>query len=281
VSAELTARRRIAGRHLLTAGAEVRHQVVGDQTSEDNTGTIVDVRQPETMTGVYIQDEVRLAPWLIVNVGLRADRHPAFGTRTSPRVGAVLLPRPATSIKLLYGSAFRAPNPYERYYYRSMAERSLGPETIHNTEVVWEESLSTRVRTVLTAFKYRTDNTIEQGAIDTAWGPDIYFRNMAGVDSAGIEADVEISLQRGFTARASHTFAHTTDIETGAAVSNSPRHVAKFGIQVPIGGAFISLDSQYIGERLTLGGEALPGFFLPNLTVTTPDSRRLDLSVSV
>jgi Response regulator receiver domain len=55
------------------------------------------------MFGAYVQDEVRVFPWLLVNAGARVDRYPSFGSCATPRIGVVLLPRPQTAIKLLHG----------------------------------------------------------------------------------------------------------------------------------------------------------------------------------
>jgi outer membrane receptor for ferrienterochelin and colicins len=141
-SGEMTLRRRFAKAHLVTVGTEVRQQLHSRITAEDNTGLLVDIHRHGTILGAYVQDEIRVTRWLLLNAGARLDRYPTFGTRATPRIGAVVLPRPQTAIKVLYGIAFRAPNPYEAYYYNSMSDRTLDPEVVQNTEVVWEEYIS-------------------------------------------------------------------------------------------------------------------------------------------
>jgi outer membrane receptor protein involved in Fe transport len=227
---------------------------------------------------------MRVRPWLILSAGARLDRYPTFGARTTPRAAAVLLPRQQTSIKMLYARAFRAPNPYELNYYASMRDGSftLGPETVQSTELVWEEYFSSRVRTAVTAFRYDAENIIEQRSLVGGDGiDDLYFLNSGGVLGKGIEAEIETKLPAGFSARFSQTYAQAEDHLTGAQYSNSPRHLSKVGVQIPIRSLYLGVEGQYVGARLTLQGEPVDGFFLPNITLTSPFGRRLDLSLSV
>jgi iron complex outermembrane receptor protein len=64
-------------------------------------------------------------------------------------------------------------------------------------------------------------------------------------------------------------------------VSNSPRHLSKVGLQVPIASFFVGIEGQYVGKRLTLSGESLPGFFVPNVTLSSPAAHRLELTLGV
>jgi outer membrane receptor for ferrienterochelin and colicins len=280
-SGEITLQRRFAGAHLVTAGTEVRRQLQSHMSAEDNSGVLVDVNRPGTTFGVYVQDEMRVFPWLLLNAGARVDRDPTFGSRATPRVGVVFLPRRQTAIKVLHGRAFRAPNIYELYYYSAQQGRTVEPENVRNTEAVWEEYISSRVRTAVTAFQYRADRIIEQSSIETDSGPEIYFRNAGGVDGAGVEAEVEVKLARGLAGRFSHAYVRAHDAVSHARASNAPRHLSKLGVQFPMASFFVGIEGQYVGERLTLAGEPLAGFFLPNVTLTSPAARRVELSVGV
>lgn len=215
---------------------------------------------------------------MLLNAGARVDRYPTFGSRATPRAGLVLLPRPQTAIKLLHGRAFRAPNAYEMFYYTEMADRTLQPEKVQNTEVVWEEYISTRVRTAVTAFRYDASNIIEQAATET---DDLYFTNVGGVEGSGLEAEVEVKLARGLSSRFSHAYTRALNAVSRAPMSNSPRHLSKLGVQIPVATFFVGFEGQYVGERLTLGGETLDAFFTPNLTLTSPAGQRIGFTVGV
>ncbi|MDP3718953.1 MAG: TonB-dependent receptor [Acidobacteriota bacterium] len=280
VTGELTARRQAGRMHMVSAGVEVRRDLQNRQTAHDGSSQYLDVDVPATKLGLYVQDEMRPASWLLLNAGLRVDRFSDFGTHVTPRAGLVLLPRPQTAVKVLYGRAFRAPNPYERYYYTAQAARGLllRPEQIRSTELVWEESLSAKVRLTMTAFDYDMQRIIEQRATDVE---DIFFENAGRIRGRGIEAEIEARFDNGIVARASHTFARVRDHERDEATSNSPQHMSTVSLQVPLSRVVVAVEGQRVGERLDLSGVPVSGFFAPNLTVTTPASQRIGFSLSV
>lgn len=283
LTGEATVRRRFRRRHLFTAGTEVRWHFRNDMGAGDKYETAVDVHQPRLLVGGYVQDEVRVFPWLIVNAGLRVDRYPSFGTNVTPRLAGVILPRPETSIKLLHGRAFRAPNTFELFYYPlgSASGQMLQPETVHSTEAVWEEYISSRVRASLTVFTYRADHLVEQRSLETGIGDDLYFVNGGVVEGKGAEAEVEAKLPRGINASFGHTYASVRDVVNARPFSNSPRHLSKLGVQVPIADFFLGVEGQYVGKRLSLAGEPVAGAFVPNVTLTSPAGRRLDVSIGL
>ncbi len=73
---------------------------------------VLDSHRSSTQHAVYVQDEIKLARWFIVNAGLRYDGYEEF-VRVTPRAALIVLPSSTQSLKYLYGSAFRAPNEYE------------------------------------------------------------------------------------------------------------------------------------------------------------------------
>ena len=280
VTGELTARRRFGRRHLFTAGAEVRRDLENRQAASDDTGQYLNINVPGTKAGVYLQDEIRPTAWLLLNAGLRLDRFSDFGTRTTPRAGIVLLPRPRTAIKLLYGRAFRAPNPYERYYYTSESGRGLElrPEQIQSSELVWEESLTKHIRLTATAFSYDVEQIIEQRATDPS---DIYFENAGSTRGRGFEAEVESRFDNGMMARASHTFARVHDHDGGQQVSNSPHNLTMVSFQAPVSRLIVAVEGQYVGERLSLDGSTVGGFFAPTITISSATDSPLGFGLSI
>lgn len=281
LTGELTARRRVARRHVVTAGAEVRYQIRNNQFYEDGDGEVIEIQAPGTSLGVYVQDEVRFRPWLLGTIGGRVDRIPGYGLYATPRAGLVVLPRERTALKFVYGRAFRAPNAYELYYYQSEdSGPPLEPEQMRSSEVVWEESLSAHVRTVVTAFAFKANGIIEQRE-DPEANAILYFENRTDLRGVGVEAELEARLPNGLTARVSHTFSRLRDQVTNEKLSNSPVQLSKLAVQIPLARLFLSVEGQYIGERLTLDGGSIPGFFAPNVTLTSPLGRRVGFTLSI
>lgn len=283
LTAELTARRRFGRRHMLTAGTEVRRQVHNHQWGRDAIyGLQLDVEAPSTSVAAYVQDEMRLAPWLIATGGLRIDRLSSYGQHVTPRAALVVLPRGGMALKLLHGRAFRAPNAYELYYYQAMREsgRTLRPEQIVSNEVVWEQSFKQRMRATVALFKYSVDGLIEQRNNAVAAGDvDLYFANGDGLRANGVEVELESRFVNGVVASVSHTYARVRHSSSGERMSNSPSQLSKVAVQVPAGPVAVSMEGSFVGSRLTLGGERLDGFFAPNVTITSSQRRRLGFMI--
>jgi iron complex outermembrane receptor protein len=279
ITGDVTVSRRLGRNHHFTAGGEVRRHFQNDTVGRDAYETLTEIHRPMTIVGAYAQDEVRIFPWLLVNGGLRVDRYPDLGANVTPRGALVLLPRARTAVKLLHGRAFRAPTAYEQFYYPGTLQRGgLEPEQVHSTELVWEEQLSGRVRAALTAFTYQAEGIIEQRSTPTAGLDDIYYVNAGRVEGKGLEAEVEAKLPHGVNAQLAHSVTAVQDGVSAARFSNSPRHLSNFGLQVPVAEFHVSVQGQFVGERLTLRSQVIPSYLTANVTVTSPERRRLSLS---
>ena len=155
------ATRPLPGRQTLTLGGEFVDNVDQNQwgaypfPSADNF--VLD--QSSRQGAAYVQDEIRLRPWLLVNGGLRHDRFSEFN-RTTPRGAVIVMPSSNHSLKYLYGRAFRAPNAYELYYYRD-ASAYLQPESIDTHEWVWEAYFGERVRTAVSTYRYKASQLVD------------------------------------------------------------------------------------------------------------------------
>jgi outer membrane receptor for ferrienterochelin and colicins len=279
LSGEIGVRRKFGQAHLVSTGTEILGHVKNDLVATDGAATILDVHNPATTWAVYAQDEFKPTRWLILSGGVRFDQSEDFGNRATPRLGVVVMPTQRTTVKFLHGRAFRAPNNYEREYYTLMrkAGRTLRPESIQSSELVWEEYLSSWLRTSVTGFHYQIDDVIEQRTEPTAG--EIYFANSAGISGRGLEFEVEAK-GRGISGSWNHSYVRTRDTGDNR-VSNSPSHLSKFQVDFSVSSLEVAAGLQYLGSRDVLSGERLGPVLIPNLTVTMPVNRRLELSASV
>lgn len=133
-------------RHSLTAGLEYRNNLRQNQWAVDETGVVLDDRRRSETAAVYVEDEVRIHRRVLLNAGLRWDRYfDTFGGTLNPRLGLIVSPYEGAALKLLYGRAFRAPNPFELYYYGQIEPSAgLKPERIVTHELVWEQRVNPR-----------------------------------------------------------------------------------------------------------------------------------------
>ena len=103
-------------------------------------------------SGAYFQLQYSLSKKVRITAGARYDVNSRYGESFNPRAGFVYRPAENTTIKLLYGTAFRAPSPSETYsqygsfittdsgrtyhsYFLHLPNPGLKPITSHNAEL--------------------------------------------------------------------------------------------------------------------------------------------------
>jgi outer membrane receptor for ferrienterochelin and colicins len=178
--------------------------------------------------------------------------------------------RPSTTLKFLYGRAFRAPNVYELYYddggLSQKANPNLNAESIQTYEIALENSFHNRLRTAASIYRYGIDNLITQ-MTDPSDGLEV-FRNLDRVKAEGIEVEVEGSFARFLEGRMSYALQRSEDAGTGALLTNSPRHLAKANLTVPFRDDkfMASVEAQHTSSRDTLSGQSADGFTVVNFT---------------
>ncbi len=275
----------MGGRHTVAVGAEFRENLRQEQLAYDDTVprnyTVVDEHTSRTLA-LYAQGEFRLHPRLVFNAGLRYDGYfDSFGGTLNPRLGLIYNPQERTTVKLLYGQAFRAPNAYERYYYSNQHLVDLIPEKIHTYEFTADHYFTQRFRLGASAFRYNVSKLITQVA--TPEGA-IYFSNLNRAESTGLELEMEGKYASGLRLRTSYVLQRTKDGTTGEELTSSPRQMAKAGLIYPIlrDQFTAGLELQYQGRLRTLSGREVDGFLLGNLTLSTrPLAHGFEFSASV
>jgi iron complex outermembrane receptor protein len=91
-------------------------------TSRDHPGTILGTNIPDDFVklryanaGAFGQMQYAVTPGVALTAGARADYNTRYGFTFNPRLGLVAQPSSSTTLKLLYGSAFLAPSPYQSF----------------------------------------------------------------------------------------------------------------------------------------------------------------------
>jgi outer membrane receptor for ferrienterochelin and colicins len=275
-----------AERHRATAGVEYRNNLRQDQGSYDAVPffTYLDDRRSSKIWALYIQDEFRITEKLIVNAGLRYDHYSTFGGTANPRVALIYKPDEHGSLKLLYGQAFRAPNVYEIFFLGgnfSKPNSLLQPETIKTTELLFER-YSKHFRFSVSGFRSDINGLISQ-RIDPADNR-VQFSNVDDVISKGVETLIEGKLTNGIEGRVAYTLQNSRNAQTRESLSNSPTHLTKVNLSVPLANRklFASFQGLYTSERRTLDSNNLPGSFVANATFLSKSVfRGFDISASV
>lgn len=276
------------GSHHLVMGAERQDNRRQDQGNADQEPYVLyldDSRRSRTWAA-YIQDELTVLPSLILNAGVRYDHTSTFGGTYNPRLAAIVRMDEQDTFKLLYGSAFRAPNVYELYYASSavsppMASNpDLHPEEIDTYEAVYEHFYDPQFRLTLSGYYYRIRDLIVQRSDLFA----LTFENLDVAEGRGVEAELERRWTSGLQGRASYAFQRAIDGRTGTTLPNSPRHLAKLALSIPLFADrwLIGMEQQYTSKRKALDDGYLDAYFLTNISVLFRNaSRSLELSATV
>jgi iron complex outermembrane receptor protein len=276
--------RTIPGRQTVTVGGEFVdnvHQKQWGRYLYESADNFVH-EQSSRQGAVYVQDEIRVRPWLIFDVGLRHDRYSHFH-RTTPRGAVIVLPSANHSLKYLYGRAFRAPNAYELYYYEK-TPTDLQPESIDTHEWIWEAYLGERVRTAVSTYRYKASRLVELELVDPDSILDPFaFGNAGTIEARGLEFESELRLKRGVQAVASYSLQDAKDTASDALLTNSPRHVTKLRLSVPgpLERSFASLEWRHLSTRTTLAGAAVAAASVVAASANLPITPALQLTFNV
>lgn len=278
-STELMLSRRVKTRHFLTGGVEYRSQFREHQHAEvvDPYERYLLIDTSSSVFAIYAQDELTVSRRLTVSAGIRRDQSTQWNGSTNLRVAGIYKPFSNAALKVLHGNAFRAPNPYEQYYWEN--PRALTPERIRTTEFVWEQYARRQVRLTVAAFVYRIRDLISQVEADNIDG--YAFDNVEGARARGVELEAERSW-RDLNVVASYTYQRARD-DSDQPLSNSPHHLVRARATGPMLGRwlFFGAEALYTGDRQTVDGDVADGSFLGNLTVSSRDLGRARLSLTI
>lgn len=273
-------------RHRITAGLELRDNLRQDQQNYDVQpfSPYFNQHYSSWLGAFYLQDELSLNSRSLLNLGIRYDQYSTFGGTTNPRLALIYQPRKTTALKLLYGTAFRAPNVYELYLQSNtqIPNPGLRPETISTAEVVLEQTATRHLHLAASAYHNQINALISQFT-DPLTGM-VTYRNRDKVSSNGLELQLIAKWLSGLEGHASYNLQHTTDGITGQALTNSPVHLAKLGLIVPVvrNSLFASLDSWCMSRRRTLSGSSVGGFAVFNATLLSRNlGKHAEISASL
>jgi len=282
-------------RQKITVGAEYQKNGKQDQANfdVDPYASYLDDSRSSKSFGLYIQDEIRLSEQLIFNAGVRYDNNSIDAgsnnqTKNSivnPRLALIYSLQPETTLKLIYGTAYRNPNAYELYYGETLdylPSTDLQPEEIETYELDVEHFFNNNFRLTAAVFSNNTTNLIGINS-DPATG-DLFFDNLGEVQALGAEIEAEFVSENDLRLRTSYSYVNTEDKDTGKEMINSPNSMVKLNVSAPVINkkADAGLEFQYMSERATESGGQTGGYGITNFTLSSQEIyKRLVLSASI
>ncbi|WP_412067183.1 TonB-dependent receptor plug domain-containing protein [Rubrivirga sp. IMCC43871] len=267
----------------VVVGALASANVQSRYRGYDDEDVYIAVDEPYESGALYGQIESQLRDGLSVTAGARLDVVRGDAA-LSPRGAAVWTPDDRTSLKLIVGSAFRAPSTYELAYVdpyiNQVAAPDLRPEYVSSAEASLTREVRPGVRLDGALFVTRVSDLIDpQEAADGT----IQFVNVGRAESYGAEAGVA-SLLGGWRTRASYGLQHAVDPDLdGETLSNAPMHVGKATAFGPLaGGVSLALSGRAESGRRTVFDETTDAHVVVDAAVSADvfgDAGRVTLGV--
>ena len=170
-----------------------------------------DVNASLTNVGTYLSSNLKLIdPWLKVTGGVRYDNHSEYGSEVSGRAGVTSRLSKSVVMKVLYGSAFKAPSPYLLYASPLrpgdvVGNPALKPQKIRTLEyqLSWKPN---RFFGVTSGVSY---NWLLDEAEFTPQGINLTARNVANQRTFTWETRADVRHYEDVTAYASFEWVHS------------------------------------------------------------------------
>jgi outer membrane receptor for ferrienterochelin and colicins len=267
IGAEVKLTRRFLDKHRITLGADYSDNFRQAQQNYYYTPAISTrattnfaYARTSALWGIYGEGEFRLHPKLILNVGVRSDLYNySVGSTTNPRAALIFTPRKTTTLKFLYGTAFRAPSFSERYSagMASLPAPNLKPENIRTLEGVWEQQLGKRVTLSAAGFYNHIGSYIEAQTVIVQGhdGPidGTTFLNSRAT-AKGAELELKGKLPSGIEGRVSYTYQDAHNDTPSSPLLDSPKHLAKLNVSAPLLHRMLTpaIEAQYMSRSATL-----------------------------
>jgi iron complex outermembrane receptor protein len=251
--------RTFAEHHRLLMGVLYQSNLRQDQENFDVEPPALYLQVPteSSQWALFAQDEVELGADWSASAGVRLDHYETFGETLNPRISVIWGAARPSTIKLLYGRAFRAPNAYELYYADAVTTKSnlqLQPETIETIEGRFEHRFREHYRFGASAYRFRIDDLINQ--VEDPEDGLMVFQNLDRAEGTGVEVELAFAFSGGFEGRFGWAFQDAEDRATGSELSNAPDHLGNASLWAPIVGERLGagVGVRYVGSRNTPSG---------------------------
>jgi outer membrane receptor for ferrienterochelin and colicins len=240
---------------------------------------------PYNVYGVYLQDDYQILNNLSFSVGLRGDKYSNIGTIFTPRFALLYNPSNVSTIKLLYGEAYRAPNTYELYIQDPQRNYSgnsdLKSENIKTLELTIDQKIAKMFVGSLSLYNYRFSNVINSH-YDSTSAVTQFTGQGNNVSANGIELGLNAKLPNEIESYLGYAYQYEKN-EDPVNSYNSICHLIKYGFIIPIiSNIYISSDMLYQSIKKSNQNNQNNSFFSANANLLVKNIfNHFDLSLKV
>ncbi|HEV8122680.1 MAG TPA: TonB-dependent receptor [Gemmatimonadales bacterium] len=252
----------------LTLGVEYRNNTTARlQLKLPGFGlTLID--QPFSVVSLYAQEDWQVTPKLSILAGFRHDMNSVTSSATTPRIAAIYDPWKGTTLKAMYGQAFRAATPLEDGTRLTGATGHLSPERLQMAELIWIQRLTEGLALTSSVYQYRVDHLIDEVADSLQ---PLAYDNRGRVQARGVEVVLDLRPSpdtRGYLSFSEQRAVDEQGANKGQVLNNSPEQLLKAGFSTNLGPR-ISAGAQLAGEssRLTRNGNKTDAVLLADMNL--------------
>lgn len=250
----------------LTLGGEYRDVRRANYEEVFSDGTTSSDNAPFGVASAFGQAEYQLSSHVTAVAGVRTEEHSRSGSATAPRGALIFAPSNTTSLKLLYGHAYRAPTAAEAHLETSFYQRNpaLRPERIQTLELSLSHRMVPEVLVGMSVYQYRLRDLIDQ--VEFTPEGALRFQNTSNSQGAGVEFEVDARPSDRLQLRGSYAYQHATQEPDDLHLSNVPEHIASIGATMTdLLGVRPGVAMRYESSRITLGGAMTESFLRTDL----------------
>ncbi len=217
----------------------------------------------------YLQDEWSITKDIDFTAGVRHDRFTRFEGTTNPRFGMIWRFIEDAHLKLLFATAFRAPNFNEMFFVNNPVEvgnPNLDPEKINTFEAGLGYNFTEHIRGNLNYFYNRIRDRIQKDSQSPSQD-----QNQGGARIKGVEAELKADWGNENYAYANYTFQDAEETRMRNRMAFVPVHKANFGVNIGFWKyANANWNTFLSGPRPREDGDTrrdLPSYTLSNFTL--------------
>ncbi len=231
------------------------------------------------ISSAYVQDVFQAKDNIELTLGLRYDHYDDLGHVINPRAGLVWAYNPKTHYKLLYGSAFKAPNFQELYIDNNPAiigNENLNPTWVKTLEASVNHQYSDVIDMTATLFSTRITDVI-----NVVGGQ---FNNAGSQKMWGLELELRNNIANGHYTYLNYSYIHTRENVNNDRIEGVPHHKANTGINYRLSAIInANLSIRYMGDRprtKTDSRDDLDAYLIADASLLLQATKNIDLQLT-